>query len=142
MTFSAMPTGDPRQSEIEMSNLNPTDADLGLSPPTDSSATQPCCTIGRLWAVLWSIASWPWTILWRIGLCLWFALRAVASMLWTALKSLACGLWRMLCYIKRWLVIIVLDIILGVVDIGSDIISGTLFLNGGESSYSGNNSHC
>ena len=99
MTFSAMPTGDPRQSEIKMADLNPTDADLGLSPPTDeSSATQH----------------------------------------WTGLQSM--GMWQMLCYIRRCFIIIVFDIILGVVDIGSDIISGTLFLNGGESA--GNNSHC
>ena len=41
-------------------------------------------------------------------------------------------LWSTICHVKRLLMIIVLDIILGAVDIASDIINGTLFFNGGE----------
>ena len=151
--------GDPQQVEIEKADLslNLTNAAAHVSTE-EVPATQPWCSMDRLWAILWWIAVWPWTIVRRTavgvwtftsqaalrtvtGLCnatiwLWTMLGRMAVRMWAGLSSAAVWFWTGLCSfvsrISRWLMIIFMDIFLSAVDLSSDIVNGCLLLNGSE----------
>ena len=149
--------GDLQQVDIEMADISPdpTNAAPGVSTE-DIPATQPCFSMDRLWAILWWIAAWPWAILQRAAVGVWTVIRTVTgicsatiwmwtmlcimtSTVWAGLHSAAIWMWTMfgnvattLPYMKRLVMIIILDIFLGSLDISSDTVNGCFFLNGSE----------
>ena len=91
---------------------------------------------------LCSAAVWLWIRLCRMASRIWAGLRSAAIWMWTMLGNVAAWIWAFLhcialwlstlSYLKRLVMIIVLDIFLGSLDISSDIVNGGLLLNGSE----------